>query len=100
MADAPTSEQRAAALRTFREGLVRAAAAEGMPRELADAAGNDTYQARTGQAEGGSTQYWGGRSALNLGLLLDGQGKDTYSRADRKDNAAMRDSRVGLFADD
>ncbi|MDA0336413.1 MAG: PDZ domain-containing protein [bacterium] len=67
---------------------------------LADAAGNDTYQARTGQAEGGSTQYWGGRSALNLGLLLDGQGKDTYSRADRKDNAAMRDSRVGLFADD
>lgn len=66
---------------------------------LYDVSGDDVYQARSGQADGGSTQYWGGRGALNLGLLLDGQGHDIYSRADRMDSAAIRDSRVGLFLD-
>jgi hypothetical protein len=66
---------------------------------LYDVSGDDTYQTRSGQADGGSTQYWGGRGALNLGLLLDGQGQDTYSRADRMDSSASRDARVGLFLD-
>jgi hypothetical protein len=79
--------------------LAQGAAAMNGVGWLYDVAGDDSYQTRSGQADGGSTQYWGGRGALNLGLLLDEQGQDTYSRADRKDSTAIRDSRVGLFLD-
>ena len=44
-------------------------------------------------------RYWGGRGALNLGLLIDSGGEDDYSRADRQDGGDTRDSHVGLFSD-
>ena len=66
---------------------------------LYDLAGDDSYRTDSGQADGGSIRYWGGRGALNLGLLIDSGGVDHYSRADRQDGAQLRDSRVGLFGD-
>lgn len=66
---------------------------------LYDRAGDDIYQCASGQGDGGSTEYWGGRGALNLGLLIDGAGVDDYSRPDRQDRSRMRDSQVGLFFD-
>ena len=66
---------------------------------LYDLAGDDSYSTGSGQADGGSTRYWGGRGALNLGLLIDSGGGDDYSRADRQDGGELRDSRVGLFSD-
>jgi hypothetical protein len=66
---------------------------------LTDAAGNDLYEALSGQANGGVLRYWSGRDAQNLGLLIDGGGTDRYSRDDRGDGLEVRDSRVGLFRD-
>ena len=80
-------------------GLSQGAAAMNGVGWLYDLAGDDSYRTGSGQADGGSTRYWGGRGALNLGLLIDSGGGDDYSRADRQDGGELRDSRVGLFSD-
>ena len=80
-------------------GLSQGAAAMNGVGWLYDLAGDDSYRTGSGQADGGSIRYWGGRGALNLGLLIDSGGVDHYSRADRQDGAQLRDSRVGLFRD-
>ncbi len=80
-------------------GLSQGASAMNGVGWLYDRGGNDSYQTPSGQADGGSTRYWGGRGALNLGLLMDEGGRDDYSRPDRMDGAEFRGSRVGLFLD-
>jgi len=68
---------------------------------LLDAGGRDRYEARTGQAHGGSTSYWGGRRAGNLGLLIDAGGdEDHYSLQGRGNGATWFDTNVGIFSDD
>ena len=65
---------------------------------LYDGDGRDRYEARTGQGQGGSTTYWGGRDAPNIGLLIDlGGDEDTYSLRTNKTDA--RTEGVGLFSD-
>ena len=65
---------------------------------LFDGAGRDNYEALSGQGQGSSTTYWGGRNAPNMGLLIDlGGGNDTYSM--RKNQADVRDAGIGLFSD-
>lgn len=81
-------------------GLSQGASAMNGVGWLHDQAGNDRYSTLSGQGNGGSIRYWGGRGALNLGLLLDeGAGVDTYTRKGRANGATLRDSRVGLFVD-
>ncbi len=80
-------------------GLSQGASAMNGVGWLYDLAGDDTYQTTAGQGDGGSTRYWGGRGALNVGMLLDAGGQDDYSRADRRDGVEARDSRLGLFSD-
>jgi hypothetical protein len=80
-------------------GLAQGAAAMNGFALLYDGGGADTYRANAGQGSGGSIDYWGGRGALNLGLLIDAGGSDSYDRKGRRDGASLRDSRVGLFAD-
>jgi len=65
---------------------------------LYDGDGRDHYETRTGQGQGSSTTYWGGRHAPNLGLLIDhGNDEDTYSL--RKNHSSDRDPGIGLFYD-
>ena len=65
---------------------------------LFDGGGQDHYLTRTGQGQGSSTTYWGGRNALNLGLLIDlGGSEDAYSL--RKNQADAHDGGIGLFSD-
>lgn len=65
---------------------------------LYDGDGRDYYETDTGQGQGSSTTYWGGRNALNFGLLIDlGGDADNYSL--RKNQADTRDTGIGLFAD-
>ena len=52
----------------------------------------------TGQGQGSSTTYWGGRDAPNMGLLID-DGGDTDIYSLRKNQADARDAGIGLFAD-
>jgi hypothetical protein len=68
---------------------------------LFDRGGRDSYQAGSAsQGNGGSTEYWGGREALNLGILIDvGGEEDSYSLGNRRDNAEVRAGTVGLFLD-
>jgi hypothetical protein len=66
---------------------------------LFDWSGNDTYQARSGQGHGGSTTYWGGRKAKNLGVLIDGGGKDAFSDTLHADEHSSVTPGVGLFLD-
>jgi len=67
---------------------------------LYDRQGKDNYQARSGQGLGGSTDFWGGRKAPNLGLLIDvGGAPDTYSSAGRKNRTTSRTPGIGLFLD-
>lgn len=66
---------------------------------LLDQQGGDTYQARSGQGEGGSLEYWAGRSAPNLGMLMDWAGEDTYNLGGRKDQAEFKNPGIGLFED-
>ena len=65
---------------------------------LFDGNGRDSYKTQTGQGQGSSATYWGGRNASNLGLLIDlGGDKDTYSI--RKNQADAHDAGIGLFSD-
>ncbi|HIG52968.1 MAG TPA: PDZ domain-containing protein [Candidatus Handelsmanbacteria bacterium] len=65
---------------------------------LFDGNGRDRYETQTGQGQGSSATYWGGRNAPNLGLLIDlGGNKDTYSI--RKNQADAHDAGIGLFSD-
>ena len=65
---------------------------------LFDGAGMDNYEALSGQGQGSSTTYWGGRNAPNMGLFIDlGGGNDTYSM--RKNQVDVRDAGIGLFSD-
>lgn len=80
-------------------GLAQGAAAMNGVGWLADRSGDDIYETVSGQGDGGSTRYWGGRGALNLGVLIDTGGRDSYSRPDRTDGADLRASQVGLFRD-
>lgn len=66
---------------------------------LYDWNGDDTYQAFSGQAHGGSITYWGGRDAENVGVLMDGGGADTYSDTTKVEGAASAAKGVGLFVD-
>jgi hypothetical protein len=67
---------------------------------LLDRGGRDRYRARTGQALGGSTAYWGGRHAPNLGLLIDeGNGRDEYSLTGRRNGVRWTTPGAGVFLD-
>ena len=66
---------------------------------LFDHQGKDHYQAQAGQGLGSSTSYWGGRGALNLGILIDAAGDDAYSRPDRKNAQTTQFPGIGLFLD-
>lgn len=80
-------------------GLAQGAAAMNGFGLLRDGAGDDVYRAGDGQGLGDGTSYWGGRDALNLGLLIDGGGRDSYDREGREDGTAQRTGSVGLFVD-
>lgn len=82
------------------EHLAQGAAAMNGVGALIDRGGRDVYQGLSGQAQGSGATYWGGRGALNLGLLLDdGRQRDTYSAPDRANSTVGRFSGVGLFVD-
>ena len=66
---------------------------------LFDHQGKDHYQTQAGQGLGSSTSYWGGRGALNLGILMDGAGDDAYNRPDRKNHHTTQSPGIGLFLD-
>jgi len=67
---------------------------------LLDWQGKDRYRALTGQGLAGSTAYWQGRGAGNLGLLIDVGGQtDKYNLADRVDDTLVKTPDVGLFLD-
>lgn len=67
---------------------------------LLDRSGRDHYRTRSGQALGGSTAYWGGRNAPNLGLLIDeGNGCDAYSLPTRMDGCSWSAPGLGIFID-
>lgn len=81
-------------------GLAQGAASMNGIGVLFDWAGSDRYQAANGQGRGGSVEYWGGRNALNLGILIDtGAESDSYSEKGRGDDAEQASSNVGLFID-
>ena len=50
---------------------------------LLDREGVDSYAALSGQGQGhgGSTRYWGGRNAKNIGILIDLEGDDPVQSA-------------------
>ncbi len=67
---------------------------------LIDEGGRDIYSAQSGQGLGGSTIYWGGRNAQNMGGLIDlGDQPDTYTRPMRRDGHTLRDPGFGIFLD-
>ena len=67
---------------------------------LLDWRGKDRYRALTGQGHAGSTAYWQGRGAGNIGLLIDFGGQaDEYDLADRTDDILVKTPGVGLFLD-
>jgi len=83
------------------DGLAQGAAAMNGLGILMDWGGSDRYKAGLGQGDGGSTEYWGGRNAANLGLLIDvGAASDTYSLKERVDGTTRRTTNVGLFRDE
>jgi hypothetical protein len=80
-------------------GLSQAAAAMNGFSVLFDAGGDDRYRTPSGQADGGSTRYWGGRRAPNMAILIDAAGQDEYDREGRVNGGRLRRSRLGLFRD-
>ena len=81
-------------------GLSQGAAAMNGIGLLHDWAGRDRYSSSSGQGDGGSTKYWGGRGAKNVGILIDeGGGEDVYDIDGRDNNTELSGSRIGLFAD-
>jgi hypothetical protein len=79
--------------------LSQAAAAMNGFSVLFDANGDDRYRTPSGQADGGSTRYWGGREAPNMAILIDAAGQDEYDREGRVDGTQFRRSHIGLFRD-
>ena len=82
-------------------GLAQGSAAMNGFGLLFDRGGKDRYQAGSAsQGDGGGTSYWGGRGALNLGILIDEGGEDDiYSRQNRGDGVEVRERTIGLFLD-
>jgi len=81
-------------------GLAQGAAAMNGFGILFDQSGADRYTAGTGQGHGGSTSYWGGRGARNLGILIDlGSAGDLYNLEGRGDGEESQATNVGLFMD-
>ena len=66
---------------------------------LFDGKGDDVYRSSSGQADGGSTRYWGGRDAPNVAILIDEAGHDDYDLEGRTDGVEFLGSRIGLFRD-
>ena len=67
---------------------------------LYDWRGNDRYQTHSGQGLGSSASYWGGRDALNLGMLIDAGGQpDSYNLAGKEDHTTSQSPGIGLFQD-
>ena len=64
-----------------------------------DKMGNDVYTAESGQGHGGSSKYWGGRHAKNLGVFVDLQGDDQFRLRRRLTELDELQSGVGLFLD-
>jgi len=82
------------------ENLSQGAAAMNGWGILVDRMGRDFYRAKSGQAQGSSTSYWGGRSAPNFGVLIDaGHGLDIYSQTRHQNNTAQKTPGIGLFLD-
>lgn len=83
------------------EGFAQGAASMNGLGILLDRGGRDRYTALSGQGSGGSTSYWGGREAGNLGLLIDTGGEtDQYSLPERYDDTETRRDATGISADD
>ena len=82
-------------------GLAQGSAAMNGLGILLDRGGRDRYEAgSSAQGDGGSTSYWGGRGALNLGILIDEGGEeDEYSLQGRGDDTELKTTAVGLFRD-
>jgi len=81
-------------------GLSQGAAAMNGIGVLHDWSGRDRYASTSGQGNGGSTKYWGGRGAKNIGILIDeGGAEDEYDIAGRENDKELNGSRIGLFAD-
>ncbi len=67
---------------------------------LIDRSGNDRYSAQSGQGQGSSATYWGGRGATNLGVLMDlGANTDHFTVPNRKDRTSLKTPGIGLFLD-
>lgn len=67
---------------------------------LVDRMGRDLYWAQSGQAQGSSTTYWGGRNALNFGILIDlGDQIDSYNQTGRRNHSTQKMPGIGLFLD-
>ena len=67
---------------------------------LYDWSGNDRYYTRSGQGLGSSASYWGGRGALNLGMLIDVGGQpDSYNLAGKENHITSQSPGIGLFQD-
>ncbi|MDP7363476.1 MAG: PDZ domain-containing protein [Candidatus Latescibacteria bacterium] len=80
-------------------GLSQGASAMNGFAALFDGKGDDVYRSPSGQADGGSTRYWGGRDAPNVAILIDEAGHDDYDREGRADGVEFLGSRIGLFRD-
>ena len=65
---------------------------------LLDHEGSDSYAALTGQGHDGSTRYWGGRNARNIGILIDLEGVDQFDRHPKGEPTGSQPE-SGLFAD-
>ena len=67
---------------------------------LYDWSGKDRYYTRSGQGLGSSASYWGGRGALNLGMIIDAGGQpDSYNLAGKENHTTSRSPGIGLFQD-
>jgi len=93
-------EDRAGDDRYVGGGLAQGAASMNGVGILFDWAGEDYYAVTDGQGRAGSVEYWGGRDALNIGMLLDTGGQsDRYSEDGRGDNTKQASAKGGLFLD-
>ncbi len=82
------------------EHLSQGAAAMNSWGLLIDEGGRDRYRAHSGQGQGGSTTYWGGRGAENAGGLIDlGDQPDAYGLPERRDDHAFKTPGIGIFLD-
>ena len=93
-------EDRAGSDRYSAKDLAQGAAAMNGVGILYDWAGADVYHAESGQGQGGSTSYWGGRNAVNFGVMMDDGGEnDAYSDSSKSNGTSSTTLGVGLFLD-